>query len=404
MNIESLDIAEVAPQFMEVAFILSLDPLTSGGGIRTYIKYLSTNLLDLGHKVTLISPRSNREKAELNYIPIGSNSPSNLTFVIKLFLKVINANISDDTILCGNRADFIFPFIFLKKGGHKCLIIHGNQYSAVKEKSIIMYRLFSIVEKYTMKRIDYIVYVGNESKRNYENRFKEHVDKVPFTIIPVGVDTNLFNIIDKDRSYSETGLSKDKKIIMSVGRLNKEKRYDIAIESIYLLSQKRQDFRYYIIGDGPEKENIASLIQKYGLEETVFTLGLVEYRKIPLFLNCADVFLLTSDRENGPIVLKEAMATGCPAVSTEVGDAGDIIKKNNGILVPCGDIEGLATALMTSLNSTWDKREIRGSCEKYDWKVISKEFEKDVINHFDNKCCEDKKLFKKNGQEVRVVD
>jgi glycosyltransferase involved in cell wall biosynthesis len=322
---------------MEIAFILSKDPLTSGGGIRTYVKYLSKNLSDF-----------------------------------------------DDTILCGNRADFIFPFIFLKKGGYKCLIIHGNQYTAVKEKSIIMYRLFSIVEKYTMKRIDYIVYVGNESKRNYENRFKEHVDKVPFTIIPVGVDTNLFNIINKDRTYSETGLPKDKKIIMSVGRLNKEKRYDIAIESIYLLSQKRQDFRYYIIGDGPEKENIASLIQKYGLEETVFTLGSVEYEKIPVFLNCADVFLLTSDRENGPIVLKEAMATGCPVVSTEVGDAADIIKTNNGILVGCGEIKEIANALSSSLNLRWNRMEVRNSCEKYDWKVISKEFEKDVIKHFDS--------------------
>ena len=369
---------------MEIAFILSKDPLTSGGGIRTYVKYLSKNLSDLGYKITLISPKSNREKAELNYIPIGSDPPNNLAFLFRLFSKVTNVNISDDTILCGNRADFIFPFIFLKKGGYKCLIIHGNQYTAVKEKSIIMYRLFSIVEKYTIKRIDYIVYVGNESQRNYENRFKEHVDKVPFTVIPVGVDTNLFYIIDKDRSYSETGLPKDKKIIMSVGRLNKEKRYDIAIESICLLSQTRQDFRYYIIGDGPEKENIESLIQKYGLEETVFTLGLVECEKIPLFLNCADIFLLTSDRENGPIVLKEAMATGCPVVSTEVGDAGDIIKKNNGILAPCGDIKGIATALMSSLNLKWNRMDIRSSCQKYDWKDISKEFEKKVITHFNN--------------------
>jgi len=369
---------------MEVAFILSLDPMTSGGGIRTYVKHLSKYLSDLGHKVTLISPKNNREQSKLKYIPIGSNSPNNLVFVIKLFLKVINLSISDSAILCGNRADFIFPFIFLKKRGYKCLIIHGNQYSAVKEKSEIMYRLFSIVEKYTMKRIDYIVYVGIESKRNNENRFKEHIDKVPSTIIPVGVDTNLFNIIDKDRSYNEIGLPKGKKIIMSVGRLNKEKRYDIAIESIYLLSKKRQDFRYYIIGDGPEKGNIASLIQKYGLEETIFTLGLVEYEKIPLFLNCADVFLLTSDRENGPIVLKEAMATGCPVVSTEVGDAGHIIKKNNGILAPCGDIKGIAAALMSSLNLRWNRMEIRSSCEKYDWKIISDKFEKDVINHFNN--------------------
>lgn len=369
---------------MEIAFILSKDPLTSGGGIRTYVKHLSTILSDWGHKIILISPKDNPERSELNYIPIGSNSPNNLAFVIKLFLKVINVNISDDTILCGNRADFIFPFIFLKKRGYKCLIIHGNQYLAVKEKSEIMYRLFSIVEEYTIKRIDYIVYVGNESKKNYENRFKEHADKVPFSIIPVGVDTNLFNIIDKEVSYSETGLHKGKKIIISVGRLNKEKRYDIAIESIYLLSQKTQDFRYYIIGDGPEKENIASLIQKYGLEETVCTLGLVEYKKIPLFLNCADVFLLTSDRENGPIVLKEAMATGCPVVSTEVGDAADIIKTNNGILVPCGDIKGIATALMSSLNLRWNRMDIRSSCEKYDWKIISKEFERDVIKPFDN--------------------
>lgn len=60
---------------MKVAFILSLDPLTSGGGIRTYVKYLSTNLSDLGHKIILVSPKYNREKAELNYIPQQEHIP-----------------------------------------------------------------------------------------------------------------------------------------------------------------------------------------------------------------------------------------------------------------------------------------------------------------------------------------
>lgn len=367
---------------MEIAFILSKDPMTSGGGIRTYIKHLAINLLDLGHKIILISPKKNHGKSEYNYTPVGTNFSNNVAFFFRLFLIVININISENTILCGNRADFLFPFIFFNKKGHRCLIIHGKQYSGVREKSEIMYRLFSIVEEYTMKRIEYIVYVGNESKKNYKDRFNEYMDKVPFTIIPVGVDTNLFNIIDKNRSYRRSGLSKDKKIIMSIGRLNTEKRYDIAIESIYLLSKMRNDFRYYIIGDGPEKKNIVSLIQKYGLEETVFTLGLVEYEKIPLFLNCADVFLLTSDRENGPIVLKEAMATGCPVVSTDVGDAADIIKTNNGIVVGCGDIKEIANALNSSLSVTWNRMEVRRSCEKYDWKYIAKEFENNVITHF----------------------
>lgn len=97
--------------------------------------------------------------------------------------------------------------------------------------------------------------------------------------------------------------------------------------------KERNDFKFYIAGDGPEKESIMKEIEKYGLQQSVKMLGNIS--EPHRFIGNMDVLLLLSFREVFPMVVIEAMATGTPIVSIDVGGINEaVIDGESGVLIP----------------------------------------------------------------------
>jgi glycosyltransferase involved in cell wall biosynthesis len=145
--------------------------------------------------------------------------------------------------------------------------------------------------------------------------------------------------------------SSKEKWIVSIGRLSKEKNIDMLIQAFSKLLEKRH-CKLLIIGEGPEKEKLSSLVFKLGLEKEVIFKG---YQKNPFtFLNKADVFALSSDREGLPTVLIEALYFNVPIVSTDCKSGPREILKDGkyGTLVPVNDIDKMATALEKKLKGS----------------------------------------------------
>ena len=112
-------------------------------------------------------------------------------------------------------------------------------------------------------------------------------------IVPNGVDLDLFKPLDKTMCLYSLGWDAEKKhVLFPANPSRPEKDFALAEKSIDLL-------------DG-------------NVEVHVFEQ--VEHQKTPLFFNASDVVLLTSKWEGSPNVIKEAMACGCPIVSTDIGD------------------------------------------------------------------------------------
>lgn len=135
--------------------------------------------------------------------------------------------------------------------------------------------------------------------------------------------------------------------IVSVGRLsNRQKRYDIMLKAFSIFENKHKGYTLILYGSGEDEENIRKWITDLGLDHSVFLLGKTDH---PLKkMDEADVFLMTSDYEGISNSLLEAMAIGMPAIVTDCSPGGArllIRDRENGLIVPCGDVERIAHAL-----------------------------------------------------------
>jgi glycosyltransferase involved in cell wall biosynthesis len=104
---------------------------------------------------------------------------------------------------------------------------------------------------------------------------------------------------------------------------------------------------FLVVGSGPEEENLRGFVNDNGLKQ-VFFLG---YRPdIPELLQEIDVLLLTSKRETFPVILLEAMASGCPVVATRSGGPESMIThETDGLLCDIQDAADLSEQLLRLL-------------------------------------------------------
>jgi glycosyltransferase involved in cell wall biosynthesis len=133
-------------------------------------------------------------------------------------------------------------------------------------------------------------------------------------------------------------------VVTTVGRLTAIKQHDLLLEAISLLATKSPDLVLLIVGDGELRQALESEVAARGLQRTVRFLG---WRgDLERVYAATDVFVLTSRNEGTPVALIEAMASGLPAVSTDVGGVRDVVvSPDAGSLVPFGDAGALADAL-----------------------------------------------------------
>jgi glycosyltransferase involved in cell wall biosynthesis len=146
------------------------------------------------------------------------------------------------------------------------------------------------------------------------------------------------------------GLADNELVVLSVGRLSREKAHVNLIEAFKRLRQTKPDLsiKLIIVGDGPERSRLEAAVEATGYEERVVFTGQVT--DVQSFYAMADVFALPSHSEGSPNVLLEAMAANLPIVATAVGGVPEIIANNeSALLVPPNDPQSLTTALATLL-------------------------------------------------------
>ena len=142
-------------------------------------------------------------------------------------------------------------------------------------------------------------------------------------------------------------------IILCVGRLVEQKRFDLAIKAL-VIAQKSLVTKAHlvIVGEGHLYEDLQNLIYELNVQEFVHLIGL--YRNPFPFFKKAKLFLLSSDYEGFGRVLVEAMICGCPVIAHDcpVGPREVLENGKSGILVPSNQPEVMAKAIIRTLNNT----------------------------------------------------
>jgi len=149
---------------------------------------------------------------------------------------------------------------------------------------------------------------------------------------------------DRRRLLSEWDLPSDARLVVTVGRLQPQKRQELAIAALAELPE----VTLAVLGEGPERERLAALAAQLGVADRVRLVGTrPDARAI---LGAADVVLTTSDWEGLPLVLLEAMMSGTPIVATAVRGVRELLRHDvDAVLCPPGDVSAIADGLATVL-------------------------------------------------------
>jgi len=183
---------------------------------------------------------------------------------------------------------------------------------------------------------DAVIVVSEEMRR-----------RVPGTVIPCGVDLNLFRPYSRNEARARLSWPLDKYLILfpfDPGR--RLKRYDLAKAAVERLKED---------GIGAE------LVTVFG----------VENREMPWHYSAADAMILCSDREGSPTSIKEALACDLPVVATDVGDVREILSGVPGTRLCTQDVSELARNLREVLDIPRSARsERRAAMAQYDQALV----------------------------------
>ena len=160
--------------------------------------------------------------------------------------------------------------------------------------------------------------------------------------IPNGINTNSFEDCQSIPSdiKSEFSLNHFHTVISCVASLSSVKNHEVLIRAFKKVYETNRDCVLLLVGDGPEKEKIATLIKKSGLSENVILTG--KRDDVAEILKISDFFVLPSKYEAMSNAILEALSAGLPVIATDVGDNPVLVQNNkNGFIVPANDTHAL---------------------------------------------------------------
>ncbi|MFA5813650.1 MAG: glycosyltransferase family 4 protein [Patescibacteria group bacterium] len=218
--------------------------------------------------------------------------------------------------------------------------------------------LYQIMERITSRWKNKIIVLSEQDKQTALQQLK--INEKKLALIPLGIDQPNFLSREEARqkllaAYS-AALFRDTVSsdiwIGTIAGLYKTKGLDTLIKAVVTLNNLQSsifNLQFFIIGSGPEKENLQSAICNLQLTN-VHLLGFIENAQE--FLPAFDFFVLPSRKEGLPYTLLEAKMAGTPIIATDAGGVSEIIEdKKTGLLVPPENIEKLAQALLFACNN-----------------------------------------------------
>jgi len=197
-------------------------------------------------------------------------------------------------------------------------------------------------------------------------------DKV--SVIPCGVNLDLFRNIDKESARRNLGLN-GHRILLFVGRIDPLKGIDRLLRALPALNG--QKLKLLVIGGDedsqPEVERLQRLSRNLRIQGSVAFAGIVDQRELPLYYSAADVCVMPSYYESFGLVALESLACGTPIVATRVGCIEGVVRQGeNGYMLEDNEPVRLAQGIDTLLSESVKSADsIRASVNGFSWSNVA---------------------------------
>jgi glycosyltransferase involved in cell wall biosynthesis len=215
-----------------------------------------------------------------------------------------------------------------------------------------------------------VITVSQAVKEDLRNWARVSEDKVRVISNPV----DLLGIRKAVHEPLPDGVALGPKTVITIGRMTPPKNQDLLIRAFAAVLHTEPEAQLVILGDGPLRVQIEALVASLNLQNHVLMPG---FMPNPFsWLAKSRVFVLSSDFEGFGNVLIEALAVGCPVVSTNCpGGPSTILQDGRfGRLTPLGDVQVLTAAIQDALRETPDEQALKRRAADFDLRKIAREY------------------------------
>ena len=359
------------------------------GGIETFIIGLIERR-PVGQTIVYTSAQPNSEQYDADWLAqygvrvIRDRSKILLpTPRVAFHLKKIIRKEGITTAAFGSAAPLGLLSAGMKRAGvdRTVALTHGHEvwWAKVFPFNLLLRRIGSTV--------DVLTYLGEFTRSAISKGLTAKAQASMVKIAP-GIDVEHFIPTDATVLRNSLGLS-DKKVIVSVGRLVHRKGQDRLIEAMPEILKSIPQAHLLLVGEGPYREHLQTLVKKHNLEASVTFIGRIQYKDLPTYICVGDIFAMPSrsrlmglEVEGLGIVYLEASSCGLPVLAGDSGGAPDALVQNEtGLVVNGTDDQQIAKAaikLLTNIELS-KKMGLAGRqwiIDKWRWEIWSKDFEK----------------------------
>lgn len=210
-----------------------------------------------------------------------------------------------------------------------------------------------LIDRMTAFLVDRFIYVSQAScdiRLGREKRAEKSVVVIPNGVVDLGADEPT-EIVEK-QTY----------IIGTVARLTEVKRIDILLRAFFHLCENADNIKLEIIGEGHCRSELDRISQELKIVDKVKFLGWQD--NVISCMKKWDIFALTSEREDCPVSLLEAMSVGLPCVASSVGGIPEMLSDGCGILIEDLDAHGFSHAFETLIKDLQLRRSLSDAAVK----------------------------------------
>ena len=312
-------------------------------GVSTSIKSFKENLEQLGHEVRLIAPEYNNHLCSEKWIkrvpsfqvPYDPEDRLMNYFELKKLKKWVESEKFD---LIHIHTPFMAHYFGLNL--RKTLSIPCIETYHTFFEDYLHHYIPWLPEKFgrrfarwiSRRQCNSVDGVVVPSKPMLDVLTQYGIDKT-MSVIPTGIDEHFLTKRNSDVFKLNYQLPMNKKILLYVGRVAKEKNIEFLLHLVKNLSKEYKDILLLITGEGPADKYLNLKIKEFGIHEFVKRLPYLDQRnELPQCYSAADVFVFSSKSETQGIVPLEAMAQGTPVVAIAEMGIKSVISNNNGAL------------------------------------------------------------------------